>query len=236
MKRTILLVIVLAFMLFTLTGCVTAQYNLKINKDKTGEVEYVYALDKSVLESLNTTAREATLEMREKVVKNNYKVEDYEDEKSAGFRATKHIDDVTEENILEEMFGEKYIKNIEESKVKVKKTLFGNKYNQKAIVNLESVDSLAQITVKLEYTLNIPTKVGKNNADEISKDGKTITWKFKPGEEREIYFYADSGRMLKMIILVIIAIIIITAIVIYIFKHLKNNKKSNTKINKNKKK
>ena len=68
--------------------------------------------------------------MKEKAKKSGFKIEEYEDENTAGFLAIKKAEDITKDSLLVSLFGEKNIKNGEESKIQIKKDAFGKVFSQ----------------------------------------------------------------------------------------------------------
>lgn len=191
MKKTILLTILLIITLITLCGCVNVDYATTINKDGSGEVAFIYSLNKSVITSLGKNNIYAIENMKKNAEDAGYSVEDYEDGETTGFKASKKVDDITKKSYISEIF-EQYVENEEESKINIKNHLFGKTYSQKAIINLESVEQLKELGAKVSYTVNLPTKVSKTNANNISKDKKTITWNIDFGTTEEISFVAKT--------------------------------------------
>ena len=46
MKKTIGLIVVLAIVMIMLTGCVNVNYEVKVNKDGSGDISYLYVFSK----------------------------------------------------------------------------------------------------------------------------------------------------------------------------------------------
>ena len=120
MKKRISIVLLFIIVLITLSGCVKVDYTTKINEDGSGEITYIYGMDKAVIESLGQTNETAVQNERKKAEDSGYTIEVYEDEKIAGFKATKKVEDITEQSLLLEIFGEEYITNKKESKISIK--------------------------------------------------------------------------------------------------------------------
>ena len=125
-----------------------------------------------------------------------YKIENFEDENLVGFVATKEVEDITEKSFIHEIFQRDNIKNGEDSKINIKENLFGKTYSQNAIIDLTQMKDLKELGATITYTVYLPVKVSKTNADSISKDKKTLTWNLKLGEEQEISFKAVSRKNL----------------------------------------
>lgn len=224
MKKTISLIILLIVMLFALSGCANVKYSTTINKDGSGDIVYIYTINKAVINNLGKNNENATASMREKAEKAGYTVEDHEDEEMVGFKALKNVQDITKKPYLLDVF-DKYIQNGEDSKIKIKNSLFGKTYSQSVIVNSKDLEQLEELGGKIQYTINIPIKVGKTNADIISADRKTLTWDIRLGQEQEIYFKATSGIIYFWIFIIIVAIIAIFILYKFVFKNYKKDGK-----------
>lgn len=221
MKKKVSLFVLLIVTLITLSGCMKLEYSTTINKDGSGEITYLCAINKSVIPNLSKDNVNSTENLRENAKNAGYTTEDYEDDETKGFIATKKVSNITEKSYIKEIFDE-YVKNEEESKIEIKNSIFGKTYSQKVILDMKSVESLKELGAKCEYTINLPEKVSETNADNISNDGKTLTWNLNLGQEQEIYFRATSGRiysLLAMAVIVVIALVIILVIVLKIIKN-----------------
>ncbi len=222
MKKVLSLVTIVVMMLIVLTGCVELNYEITLNEDGTADISYVYAFEKSTLEQLGTSGEEMTSDMQEKAEESGYTIEEYSDDDVEGFIAKKHIEDLSEIS-LEDAFGSEYVTDSEENQIKIEKSTFKTTYSQEASIDLSSMDETTASLVTLKYTINLPTSVGDNNADEVSEDGKTLTWNLTAGEINEINFEATSSQY-AIIVLIIIAIVVIVVIIIIIVKKKKSNK------------
>lgn len=220
MKKTIGLIIVLILTLITLTGCAEINYEVEINKDGSGEISYIYGISKQVLQQLNVSADDFVSEMKEQAEKSEYQVEAYEDEKIAGFKANKHIENLNEEFSLEEAFGDENVKDTENNGIKIEKGLFVTKYSQLAELNLTNLNEDEQ-GITMTYQVKLPTKVTNSNATEVLDNGKTLKWNLTGGEVNSIEF---TSQQINILPIVIIAVVII-ALIIFII----SNKKHATK-------
>ena len=222
MKKTIGLIIVLILTLITLTGCAEINYQVEINRDGSGEISYIYGISKEVLQQLNVSADDFVSEMKKQAQESEYQVEAYEDEKIAGFKANKHIENLNEEFSLEEAF-EEYVKDTEENGIKVEKELFVTKYSQVAELDLTTLSEEEQ-GITMIYQVKLPAKVTNSNATEVLDNGKTLKWNLTGGEVNTIEFVAQQINILPI---VIIAIVVISVVALIIFINL--NKKHATK-------
>lgn len=220
MKKTIGLVMALVLVLIALTGCVKVDYEVKVNKDGSGDISYVLGFTKKTLDSLQVTAEDMTESMREQAEKSAYTVDTYEDDEIAGFKAQKHIDDLSTNLSMEEAFGKENVKDQEENGINVKKGLFKTEYSQNAQIDLTNLSNLGD-SIKIVYKVKLPAKAKENNATEVN--GKELTWNLEAGKVNQIEFTATGINVLPIIIIVLVVVVVIAAIVI-IFVILKRKK------------
>lgn len=231
MKKLLSLISVMAILLVALTGCVSVNYEVTLNEDGTADVSYIYGFEKEMLERTETTAEEMTSDMKEKAETSGYEIETYSDDKIEGFKAKKHIENLSEIS-MEDAFGSENIKDLEENQIKIEKKVFKTEYSQKANIDLSAMGENAESIVTLKYVIKLPVKAGDNNASEISEDGKTLTWNLKAGEVNEINFQASGNSSVMMIILIIAVVVIVAIAVILIFsKKSQKNSKNNIEEN-----
>lgn len=225
MKKVLSLVLIMILALIILTGCVDVNYEVTLNKDGTADIAYIYGFEKASLEQLGTNVEDMTSDMKQNAEESGYTIETYADDEIEGFKAKKHVENLSDVS-LEEAFGANYIKDSEENKLKIEKNGMKTTYSQNANIDLTSLDETTASMVTLKYTVNLPVKVGENNADEVSNGGKTLTWNLTAGEANEVSFNASSNLLVTIIIIVVVALVVIAAIVaiIIILKKKKTNK------------
>ena len=224
MKKLLNIAVIMIIMLIALTGCVNINYEVTLNSDGTANIAYIYGLEKENLEKMGTTAEDMTTEMKERATTQRYEVEAYSDDKIEGFKAKKHVENLSEIS-LAEVFGEENVKEAEENKISIDKKGLKTYYSQNSTIDLSSMEESIASIVTSKYTVNLPTKVGQNNADEVSEDGKTLTWNLKAGEISKIEFEANEWMLSSKIIMAIIICVIVILVVILIVKC--NKKKKN---------
>lgn len=231
MKKLLSLISVMAILLVALTGCVSVNYEVTLNEDGTADVAYIYGFEKEMLKQLETSAEDMTSDMKENAEESEYEIEVYSDDKIEGFKAKKHIENLSEIS-MEDAFGSENVKDSEENQIKIEKKAFKTVYSQKANIDLSVMDESTASMVTMKYVIKLPVKVGDNNASEVSKDGKTLTWNLKAGEVNEINFKA-SGNSSVVIIILIIAVAVIVAIALILIFSKKSQKNSKNNIEEN---
>lgn len=224
--KNIAIIAILGIILLTLTGCANVNYDIKLNKDGSGDIAYVIGYDKSFLASIGveTSSLEndnSFEEMEEQAKQNGYTIEKYEDDNTYGFKATKHANNIQEEFDVNDEAGS----NSEETgKIMYEKTLLKTKFSQSSKIDLTDVisddEDAAMLKavmgqMKISYKITLPFRVGANNATTVSEDGKTIEWALKVGEVNEVKFEAvqDYG-MYALLVLAVVLVIVATISVI----------------------
>lgn len=229
MKKTIGLIILLILTLITLTGCAEINYEIEVKKDGSGEISYIFGMSKEILENLNVSADDFISEMKEQAEESEYKVEAYEDDNIAGFKANKRLNDLNKDFSLQEVFGEEYVKDTTDNGIKVEKSLFKTTYSQKAELDLTTLNE-DEKEIKMTYKIKLPVAINTSNASEISEDGKTLKWNLKGGEINKIEFTAEEINIVPIVIIAISAVLIVgvaITVVIIILKKKHATKKEN---------
>ena len=192
-------------------------YEVEVHKDGSGEITYIYGISKEVLDQLNVSAEEVVSSMKEQAEESSYTVEAYEDENISGFKANKHVEDLTKDFSLQEAFGEEYVKDTENNGIKVEKTFLVTKYSQNAKIDLTSTDE-TQGSIEMTYKVKLPAKVTTSNASVVSENEKELTWYLKSGEINEVEFVAEQINILPVVIMVLTVCVVVAILVFIILK------------------
>ncbi len=226
MERTVksmMLMIVLAIAMFMLTGCANINYEIKLEKDGSGEISYIMGYDKNFLNSMEVSVEDlrgdnSFDEMRQEAQQEGYTIEEYEDSTTYGFKAYKHVENVQNEfKVMEDSTGE--------DAIHFEKSFFKTSFSQNATLDLSDLSGEGQAEdaltsaimgqMKISYKIVLPFAVGQNNASNVSEDGKTLEWTLKAGQTNEINFTAEQSNMVNIAIIagaVILVLILILAI------------------------
>ena len=164
---------------------------------------------------MQTSAEDLVASMKEQAENSEYKTEYYEDDEIAGFKASKHLNDLSKEFSLKEAFGKEYV-NEDEGKtgIKINKSLFKTKIIQESQIDLTSMKDI-QAAVKMKYTVKLPVKLKTNNATQVEKDGKTATWELIPGEVNSVEYVASGINLLPILIIILVVCLVVAALVYY---------------------
>mgnify|MGYP003292940142 CR=1 FL=1 len=221
MKKTIGLIIILIIMLITLTGCAEVNYEIEINEDGSGEITYIYGVEKGKIGGAEDLVEQFVGTFKEQAEESGYKVEVYENQEISGFKANKHLNDLEKEFSLEEAFGEEYVKDTENNKIKIEKNFWTTRYSQNTELDLTKLNDT---NIEMTYKIKIPIEAKTSNASETI--GNVLTWNLKSGKINKIEFVAEKINMLPIAIISAVAVVIIVITVIII----KTRKKHVTKI------
>lgn len=216
-----------------LNGCVKNNTTMKINKDKSMNLEITILTKDTFKNSLSSSFNSTDIEKRGfKVTTNN--TGDY-----SGYKVTKKFDNIDElckadkdsleiGTILEDGFD--FTKLFTKNTDFFKETYTANfKYSvtelQKKYTNIteEDEDNPSDINeyneLELTYTLVLPSKAKSNDASETTDGGKNLVWRLSPKTDSKInysfviYNYKHiamlGGGILLFIIIVIVLIVLL---------------------------
>ena len=124
MKRYVKLILIV-LVLFSCSGCVKYNEEMKISIFKSAKIKVIYAVDKDIVD------RDILTKKEKKILKNNgYQLKEYKDKNYKGYIVTYKVKNIDKVNTNEENFY--YINSIRNNKptkmFKVKKSWFKNKY------------------------------------------------------------------------------------------------------------
>ncbi|HHW69513.1 MAG TPA: hypothetical protein GX747_04170 [Tenericutes bacterium] len=225
MKKNGLILIILCLML---TGCVKYEVGMTINRNKSINVELIYAMNGDLSSMANVNSIDET---RKSLENNGFKVSEYKENNLVGISATKnlgHINELSGKNnisleltsLLDDKFYGKEVFNVEEGFLK-------NMYKANFSFDMTNEDEQEDINEKSDYdyskyldvkfVLKSEFDIINHNADEVSKDGKTYTWNPKYGLVNDITFefsaHTDNSIYLILLVSAVIIIIIIICII-----------------------
>lgn len=174
------------------------------------------------------------------LLKYGYKVEDYkeknEDKVYSGVKITKSfdsIDDLSDDKNKVKFDFTKFLDQDEGYKdVPVMFYKDGDKYvadfmfnfaseeegtDTESLISEEEMQELID-SMDMKYTITLPQEPKSHNATEVSKDGKTLTWKLQYGKKNEVNFEFELGTnpMWYFIIIggIVVAVLLIGGVVV----------------------
>ena len=197
MKKYLRLLVV-SVLLIGLTGCVSLDTNVVINKDKSMEFSMKEEIDLSSMtgdegDENATVSDETDIEA---LKTKGYTVEEYDNEGVKGYKISKKftsIDEVTAKNGTETPFiVEKWLDDGNDSNMfSLKDGVYSANWimaeDDKKAEEMDGVDSeLLNSLINITYTITLPNKPLSHNATSVSEDGKTLTYLVKYDENQKM--------------------------------------------------
>ncbi len=234
-----------------LSGCaVKGDFKLGINSDKTVDFGVTIAYDDELIEVLMTNSEEAseeveyTEEQKWEFIDSMFDDEEDNSYESAGFTSERYqegdfkgytysknlgdIESVTAENASFNLTDDS--QDLASAKFFTKN---GDNYVSKiTFVPVEETDTY-QIDSSFTFTVTLPTKPISHNADNVSEDGKTLTWNLVADSQKNIDFEFNfsSFPLIPVIIGVAVLLVIIIIIIVVVTKGKKGPKNFETQTN-----
>ena len=239
---------------FIVTGCVKYEMRMEINDDKSMDFTYIELIE-STLESedeeyddeeyddmLDLEDEEEDAEVRERMEKRGYTVEEYIDSKEpeyTGIKISKHfdnIDNISKEgdiieinltNLTEEDFDDSLFFTYQ-------KGIVYNVYKGNfQILNEDDVlDEEYASLVKIKFSIKLPKGAFvESNATSVSDDKTELVWDLKSTEVNKIYFSFKLAEKSNLYMAYASVGIIALLIIVAISSALKRDKKKKEKNN-----
>jgi hypothetical protein len=220
---------VMIFAIILLSGCVRADYHIKINWDGSADIDYLVGLDKSMQTMLG--GNDPFADLRKNAEKEGYQISDYEDATYKGIRAKKHLDRLDRGSFS--TLDDTIFQNNADIQVRFEKSFFTQTVdiNEEIDLRTNGADQsgalfmgLLQSQADIQLRVTLPLKPKSHNATTVSADGKTLTWNMKIGENNPIQLNVIVPH-LKNVLLVGIPVLIFFIILISYFWHRRNKKR-----------
>jgi hypothetical protein len=210
--------------LFILTGCVKADYHITLQSNGSATIDYLLAVDKLVLAT--SSQSDPFADLRTKAIQDGYLVIDYEDETHEGLRMRKTISDV--EGAKFSTLNNELFDQADDLTLTTQRSLLTREFQIDTVLDLRnqqqdlfsSVMSSAmysQADIKLRVTLPITPK--SHNANQVSEDGKTLTWNIMLGQANPLQLNVvipnlwTIGLIAGVVILLIMSVLIVWLII-----------------------
>lgn len=237
------------------TGCVKMDVTMDIKKDKSMDLKITEAISNSLMQTKGNDSI-LSAKNKAKMEKEGYKVEKYSENGMTGVTVTKEYKNIDDLSDTKDVKGDLSLKKSGSKLFTIKKGLFKNTYiaklkssdsnsvnsqmNSSTTINDDNEDSSINITnngssidytkfmssMDMKFKITLPYKPISNNATEVSKDGKTLTWDLLK-HKGSIEFKFSLYNMTCIYICVGVGIILVAAVVVTIV--LLNKKKKTQK-------
>lgn len=242
-------ILLFAFLMLFLTGCVESQLHIKVNRDGSGVYEFQIVTNRFLISQFD--------ELKEQMKKKGYHISTINaGNDRRGWKAVKEVDNVAREIPTEEILSgiNSAIRHFQsqiassdpaiihladkpniqtmEDPFQIDHGFFFTTITlntQFDLTNMTSnefdlygLDELVYDGMNLRFLLTLPVKVDDHNATEVSQDGKTLTWVIKPGETNPIYM---SLKLPNLITWSVFAIGGLFFLILFIVLYIRNKKK-----------
>ena len=216
--------ILLVLLLLLTTGCVRGDIVLDISR--TGSAELSSKL------MVASVLRENLKPVRDKFVQDGFAVMDVKETGMEGFHAVRRFDSIADMknlavftglNVQDSLLGDQQTAPItekvaKEPKLVVERGLLFDKYRIDTNIDLGNrygfstkddniIVKNIMSQVNLNFTLKLPTKTSKNNAYQVSEDGRTLVWHLAIGEDNQVVAEAEILNLWHVGILVAILLV-----------------------------
>lgn len=236
-------VLCLMLIVFMMSGCVKANIDMSINKDKSMKLSVTSAVDQSLLQQYGSEGL-MDEETKNEAENNGFKVDEYSDGSMKGYTLSKkfkNIDDISSDKKVN--FDLEKLMNEENAQIfTVKQGFFKNTYTvtmenntsselesqmdfgdsttygQDNSMDFSSNIDLSSISSNMDMKFNVtlPYKAIKSNATSTENDGKKLVWDLMNQNLQNIEFQFELYNMNNVYLTagIVGAIIIIIVIVI----------------------
>lgn len=239
MKRTLVTCIILLLAIVLLSGCIRLHTNITVNKDGSGQVEYIFAVNPAILEK---SEEETFAELKIEAQKRGFQIEEYHTADYVGIKIAKDFEDINnlkenagvmnalyQDDQNEVLAGER-MKGFFSPEIKVDKSWFYTTIKLNGVIDLSNEEQglsseeamqqqLAYKMLDLALTINLPVRPVEFNADKLTNNGRTLTWQLIAGQKNEIIFKVQMYNLTNIIITAIAGLIILV-IIIYLIDYL----------------
>lgn len=216
-KKRSYLIATLTLILLT-TGCVNADYHVTIHKDGSGSYRVKVLAPSVVADQLDS--------FQKKMETQGYRVREIREDQRVGWLAEKESKNVVEDppgDEFKELLGPSgktasLLPSLPEGSrgpVRIEKNWFQYQIflkTQADLTSLQADNPLEEFLweeTNLRFRLTLPLKPGEHNADQVSDDGKTLTWKLEPGEKNPVRVLVEFPNPVGWILSFILAFILL---------------------------
>ena len=228
-------IFILFFVLLLMSGCVKSTTTMKINSAKIINFDTTFLVSKEI-ENASVLDKIA----QDKLTANGYNISTVEEDNYSGVKVSKRflsIDRVSNAK-GEDVIISDLLKGTMHDKVlfKVKKSFFKNtyfanfKYRLRSEISANGGDEVDMTSDKMisldgemfyKFVLEVPYGTIQNNANEVSANGKKLTWTLNRAEDTNIAFSFSLLNLSRVYIVAGVAAAIAIIILIIIIKYIK---------------
>ncbi|KHE69501.1 DUF3153 domain-containing protein [Halobacillus sp. BBL2006] len=224
MKEISVLVTILFIVL--LSGCVQGNYELKINKDKSGESTVTLGLEEDAVKRFGGQGQRLIDGLTEELESQGYKVESYTEDGYLQFEAKRTFEDVQEKDSFLTSGGMAELglgAVISDSlNVTTEEGLFFDTYKVEADIDLRNpgilggMQQFASNQMDLTFTLDLPISPKAHNADTV--DGNELTWKINTAGTTNMMVEVGVPKITNIIVAAVVGLILIAFVLIFFLR------------------
>ncbi|TCS94591.1 DUF3153 domain-containing protein [Hazenella coriacea] len=242
------------FIVMLLSGCVDAHMHVKVNWDGSGEYEVKVLANEMVLSQFNEMKQELLQENYEvKPVDEDGKTGWIAVKKVDNVMKEPPMEDFQKTtNSAIQWFESRVASSSETTYVNEHQALKGltddYKIEEGLFFTTVTIDTEADLSdllnqgdsfnqqfgqmildqINLNFMLTLPIEADEHNATKVSEDGKTLTWKIKPGEKNPIHLVLSVPNFITWGIIIIVAVLFfIVLFVVILILMIRRKKKKN---------
>ncbi|SMO86796.1 DUF3153 domain-containing protein [Melghirimyces algeriensis] len=247
-RNKVIGLILIFMMTIVLSGCVNADYHVKVNMDGSGVYEMKILTNKLVLEELK--------DLKKSLQDDGYKIKTITEDGKTGWIAKKEVANVIDEppgkrmqDHLSTLIQPKpvastdpitgvglgtplFLSDLNSEQVKVNTGLLFIRANVDMEADLSDVSSdnpMAEAfmdQVKLRFLLTLPIEPDSHNADHVSDDGKTLTWNMEPGKKNPIQLSIKIPNPVFWVPIIIVTVLFLIGFVVWLIIRNRRKRKS----------
>ncbi|MCK8816909.1 DUF3153 domain-containing protein [Natroniella sulfidigena] len=227
-KRKFILLVLGLLAIILLTGCMKLRSNVTMNKDGSGQIEYIFGMESSFYAFGGQEVSNFFIELEDMALEKGYGVDTFDDGKYMGLVVSREVADFAsyERNLgllgqIEEK-SEAGLTEIDDVLslvgVEEEKSFLMTTYKYDKVINLEelaweedeqvnnffSTALLEDMDLGLE--LNLPVEATESNATTIQDEGKKLIWELELGEKNQIYFELKVLKFRRVVVILLVLI------------------------------
>lgn len=228
-------IFILFFVLLLMSGCVKSTTTMKINSAKIINFDTTFLVSKEI-ENASVLDKIA----QDKLTANGYNISTVEEDNYSGVKVSKRFlsidrvsnakgEDVIISDLLKGTMNDKVLFKVKKSFFK--NTYFANfKYRLRSEISANGGDEVDMTSDKMisldgemfyKFVLEVPYGTIQNNANEVSANGKKLTWTLNRAEDTNITFSFSLLNLSRVYIVAGVAAAIAIIILIIIIKYIK---------------
>ena len=213
--RILSVMVILALMMFCFTGCMRFRTTMSIKSNGKADLSVIYAFQQDMFDG---DVEDEIGDIADAFEDEGWTVDDYKKGEYKGYQFSMKNASVKD---FEEIFNsDAFTDTLELGEFELTKK--GSTYTIEWDTNVvdeaedEGVSSsdFAQTGGFLEVVIELPSPAKDENATEVSKDGKTLTWNLLEDDEVEVTFTLINVGLIIAIIAIVVVLVIAAGVVV----------------------